>query len=186
MSADHVRFQRTMELRPQRPLPPTTMPDLVALGRAFHLRRATAAEVVDLRWRVLRAGLPREAAVFDGDADPAALHYAAVDGGGGAVVSCATLHPSAWDGTPAYQLRGMATDDACRGLGLGRGLLGLAEADVRRATPVRLLWCNARTPAVPFYRRLGWAVRSETFDIPTAGPHVRMTRVLADGGDATG
>jgi hypothetical protein len=41
-----------------------------------------------------------------------------------------------------------------------------------------LLWCNARVPAVPFYREMGWAVVSEPFEIPTAGPHVRMVKRL--------
>jgi hypothetical protein len=44
--------------------------------------------------------------------------------------------------------------------------------------PVRQLWCNARVPAANFYRKLGWQVVSEVFEIPTAGPHVRMTKAL--------
>jgi len=42
----------------------------------------------------------------------------------------------------------------------------------------RLLWCNARVPAVGFYESLGWRVVSERFEIPTAGPHVKMVRRL--------
>ena len=34
-----------------------------------------------------------------------------------------------------------------------------------------------RVPAERFYHRLGWKTVSEVFEIPTAGPHVRMTRV---------
>ena len=171
------------------------MPVFTAAGRTFEARRADPAEIVDLRWRILRGGLPRDEAIFPGDELPTSLHYAAVepaaDGGRGvssgghdvgppvAVVSCATLHLEPWeDDEPAYRLRGMATADGRRGLGLGRALLELAEADVRRDTPIRLLWCNARTPALAFYRRQGWQVRSNVFDIPTAGPHVRMTKRL--------
>ena len=163
------------------------MRSFTAAGRSFDARRATPAEIIDLRWRILRDGLPRAEAMFPGDDLPTSLHYAAVErpaGGGGAgvspaAVSCATLHLEPWDDEPAYRLRGMATDDGYRGLGLGRALLELAEADVRGHTPIRLLWCNARTPALEFYRRQGWEVRSGVFDIPTAGPHVKMTKRLA-------
>jgi predicted GNAT family N-acyltransferase len=152
-----------------------------AASRRFTVRRATAGELIDLRWRILRSGLPREEAVFPGDDSPDTFHFAAVDGEDGRVVSCATFRPNPWDDQPAYQLRGMATSESCRGLGLGRSLLVLAEADISGETPIRLLWCNARTPALAFYRKLGWEVRSEQFDIPTAGPHVRMTKRLGRG-----
>ena len=35
---------------------------------------------------------------------------------------------------------------------------------------------NARTPAVRFYERHGFAVVSEEWDEPDIGPHVRMER----------
>src|SRR5436190_10031407 len=42
------------------------------------IRRAAAEEVVDLRHAILRAGLPRETAIFPGDDDPTARHFVAV------------------------------------------------------------------------------------------------------------
>ena len=162
------------------------MPLLTVAGRTFDLRRACPDEIMDLRWRILRDGLPRDAAMFPGDEADTSFHYAAIErfdsnGGGKSelaarVVSCATIHLSEWENEPAYQLRGMATEADCRSFGLGRGLLALAEADVQRHTPVRLLWCNARTPVLGFYRKQGWQVRSDVFEIATAGPHVRMTK----------
>jgi GNAT superfamily N-acetyltransferase len=143
------------------------------------IRRASLDEIVDLRHVILRAGLPRDEAVFDGDADPASRHYAGVDTAAGTVVGCATVHLNAWQGEPAWQLRGMATDPAVRRTGIGRGLLEFLEQDLRadRTAPPQL-WCNARTPAIGFYQRMGWTVVSDIFDIPTAGPHVRMTKRL--------
>ena len=55
--------------------------------------------------------------------------------------------------------------------GVGAALLIFAVDALR---PAPLLWCNARIGAVPFYRRLGWRVVSDVFDVPTVGPHVRM------------
>jgi GNAT superfamily N-acetyltransferase len=142
-------------------------------------RRAAVAEILPLRHRILRTGLPFEAARFEGDSDPATRHYAAVTGE--VPVGCLTLIPSAWEGRPAWQLRGMATDANEQRKGLGRQLLEAAVADARVDEPERIVWCNARTSAVGFYEKLGWQVVSEPFDVPTAGPHVKM--VSGDGGE---
>ena len=144
------------------------------------IRRGSLDEIVNLRHAILRAGLPRCAAIFPGDDDATSRHYAAVDPVTGRVVGCATLHLNDWLGEPAWQLRGMATDPAVRGAGVGKGLLRFLEqdlrADPRAASPQ--LWCNARTPATGFYQRMGWSIASDPFDIPTAGPHVRMVKRL--------
>lgn len=144
------------------------------------MRRATLEEITDLRHQVLRQGLPLSAAIFDGDRDPGSRHDGAFEPvtSPPRAVGCATLHLNHWLDEPAWQLRGMATDPAFRGMGLGRQILAFLEADIRAVQPVVLLWCNARTPAVRFYQKLGWQVVSETFDIPTAGPHVQMVKRL--------
>ncbi len=140
------------------------------------IRQVRVEEIVGLRHRVLREGMPRESAVFAGDELETSRHFAAMEGE--RVVGCLTLHLSEWEGRAAYQLRGMATDDRVRGTGVGKLLLESAEAFVR-GTGVGQLWCNARVPAAGFYERGGWQVVSEEFEIPTAGPHVRMVRILA-------
>ena len=142
----------------------------------LQIRRATAAEVVDLRHAVLRAGLPRETAIFVGDYDPTARHFVATQGD--RIVGCATLHLNRWRDQPAWQLRGMAVaPDHQRG-GVGAQLLLAIEESVRDDSPTRQLWCNARVPAVAFYQKHGWSVASDVFDVPTAGPHVKMIKGL--------
>ena len=138
------------------------------------VRRARLDEIIDLRHAVLRAGLPREEAIFEGDEAAETRHFAAVDGG--EIVACLTFHCSSYEGSPAWQLRGMAVAARRRATGAGRDLLTYAEADVLRESPIRLFWCNARTPALGFYRKLGWAPVGEQFEIPTAGPHFRMMK----------
>jgi predicted GNAT family N-acyltransferase len=135
-------------------------------------RRAAVAEILPLRHRILRPGLPFETARFDGDDDPGTRHYAAVPDG--EPVACLSLMPSEWEGQPAWQLRGMATDAAEQGRGLGRQLLETALAEAASDHPERGFWCNARTSAVGFYQKLDWRVVSEPFDVPTAGLHVKM------------
>ncbi len=140
----------------------------------------TLEEVIDLRHQVLREGLPRDAAIFEGDRDPLSRHYGAFSSHRGAepLVGCATLHLNQWLDEPAWQLRGMATAPDFRKRGLGREILAFLENDIYGTQAVRLLWCNARIPATRFYQKLGWQIVSEEFAIPTAGPHVRMVKRL--------
>jgi GNAT superfamily N-acetyltransferase len=140
------------------------------------VRTARFEEILQLRHEVLRAGLPPEAAVFEGDLAPTSRHYGAFVGERN--VGCATLHLNRWQDEPAWQLRGMATSPDFRSNGLGRQMLSFLESDLLGTHPVHLLWCNARVPAVKFYQRLRWQIVSEEFDIPTAGPHHQMVKRL--------
>ncbi|MDG9703358.1 GNAT family N-acetyltransferase [Streptomyces sp. DH37] len=143
------------------------------------------SEVLDLRWQVLRPGLPRESAAFPEDGDPAAFHIAAYEGDDPAVLGCGTFFPEPFPGpapgplpgstASAYRFRGMASAPAARGRGYGAAVLraGAAEAAARGAG---LLWCNGRTPARGFYERQGFAVHGEEFEIEGVGPHLVFVR----------
>jgi GNAT superfamily N-acetyltransferase len=152
------------------------MAEIMVGGVWVRIGPAKLEDVIDLRHVVLREGLPREAAIFEGDEAPTSHHFAAF--ANGKCVGCATFHLNQWEGKPAYQLRGMATAPEFRSGGIGTEMLRLAEEKLKEAGPVRQLWCNARTPALSFYKRQGWKVVSEEFFIPTAGPHYRMIKTL--------
>ncbi|MGD0390278.1 MAG: GNAT family N-acetyltransferase [Tepidisphaeraceae bacterium] len=132
-------------------------------------------EIIDLRHAILRAGLARETAYFPGDHDSRTVHLAAKYGK--AIVACATVLVNQWEGRPACQLRGMAVDPAYQRRGVGRRLLAEIER-VAVENSVGLIWANARAPAAEFYRKHGWEIVSEEFEIPTAGPHFKMVRKL--------
>jgi GNAT superfamily N-acetyltransferase len=131
--------------------------------------------IVDLRWRVLRVGRPRESALLPGDDAPGTRHFACVRDG--VVVGCTTVMPQprgpvAGDPggpDPAWRLRGMAVDTALQRAGVGRALVRHVRAAV--GAP---LWCDARLAAVPFYAAQGWRVVSDVYDVPLVGPHHRM------------
>ena len=145
--------------------------------REVRIRCGQTEEIIDLRHAILRAGLPRELAYFDGDDEPTTRHIVAeLDGN---VVGCATILRRPWEGRPAWQLRGMAVIPALRGQSLGSRLLAETERLAREERFSDQLWCNARTPAVPFYERHGWTVASDAFHVEHAGPHVKMTKHLA-------
>jgi GNAT superfamily N-acetyltransferase len=142
----------------------------------FHIRRADVSEILDLRWRILRAGLPESSANFEGDDEPTARHFAAIKDG--RVVGCLTMLRRTWNNAPAWQLRGMAVDPICQRSGIGMKLLDAVEEMARTEPYSLLLWCNARSPARKFYEKAGWSVASAEFEMPSAGPHFKMTKRL--------
>ena len=149
------------------------------------------ALVRPLRQVVLRPGRPVEESEYPGDDHPLARHVAARLGHHGEVVSVGSLLPEAppWPvpglpdearsgGGDARRIRGMATREGLRGRGWGRLVLDqLLEAAAAQGAMV--VWCNARTGAVPFYRRAGFAAVGEPFDLAGIGEHLAMVRTLA-------
>jgi GNAT superfamily N-acetyltransferase len=139
------------------------------------IRLITAEETIAIRWPILRAGLPRESAIFEGDERTTTRHYGSFVAG--KLTGVASIYTAALPEQPeterTWQLRGMATLVDARGSGCGRALVAACLAEVRRQGGT-LLWCNARRDAAKFYRKLGFQIISDEFEIPTAGPHFRM------------
>lgn len=145
----------------------------------FEIRRISAEETIPLRWPILRAGLPRETAVFEGDDWPDTQHFGAFVGG--QLHGIATILRAPFPAEPelkARQLRGMAVLPETQGTGCGAALVTACIAAARSAGAA-VLWCNARTPASKFYARQGFQTVGGEFEIPTAGPHYRMFLSLA-------
>jgi GNAT superfamily N-acetyltransferase len=143
------------------------------------IRPAKTEELIDLRHVILRKGLPRELAYFEGDDEPTTRHVVAeIDG---RIVGCATILRRPWNGAPAYQLRGMAVVEGMQGHGIGTQLLVELERFVREEGFTLQVWCNARTPSSSFYEKHGWQIASKEFHIEHAGSHVKMTRLLGKG-----
>jgi GNAT superfamily N-acetyltransferase len=144
--------------------------------------RVAVEKILPLRHGILRAGLPPESARFDGDEAETTQHWAAfsipADGREEEVVGCLSLMFNSFKAEQAWQIRGMAVAEAHQGRGLGRDLLRRAEEAAAAQGNAGWLWCNARTPAAGFYQKEGWTVLSEVFEIPTAGPHVKMSKRL--------
>jgi GNAT superfamily N-acetyltransferase len=148
------------------------------------------AEVYELRWSVLRPGLPRESAAFSEDDDPATFHMAAYADGSPTVptvVACITVFPDPLPGTStrtstststtAYRFRGMASAPEARGRGYGAAVLRAATTEAA-SRGAGLLWCNGRSEAIGFYKSQGYAVVGEEFVIEGVGPHYRLIRTI--------
>lgn len=139
-------------------------------------RRASIEEIIQLRHDLLIVGTDRTSPYFDGDHDPTTFHFGVFYGD--QVIGCLTFIRKDWENHPAWQLRGMAIHPDYQGKGVGKWLLQEAETWLLEQFAIRLLWCNARTDAVPFYQKQGWQLRSDEFIIPGVGPHFKMTKEL--------
>jgi GNAT superfamily N-acetyltransferase len=146
--------------------------------RNLTICRVSVDAILDLRHRILRAGLPKESARFPGDEIPSTWHLAVFNSPANDAlpISCASFMLNTYEAQPAWQLRGMASDHAHQGKGIGGELLRCGETLIAADSNVHLFWCNARVPAIPFYEKHGWQVASDEFDIPTAGPHRKMVK----------
>ncbi|MFZ0325580.1 MAG: GNAT family N-acetyltransferase [Actinomycetes bacterium] len=135
------------------------------------IRRVRAEEIWLLRHSVLRSpDLPLSESQYPQDDLEETVHLAVF--ADGAPVACATFFPEELNGEPALRLRGMATERAHQGLGYGGALLefGLRLAETSGAP---LVWCNARTNALAFYRRHGFQTVGEEFVSAGGVPHYR-------------
>lgn len=141
------------------------------------IRRVSAEDVRPLRHAVLRPGQAFEETAYPGD--DAGVHLGAFDGAGRLVGIASLYREDRPDGPPGgWRLRGMATDAGVRGAGFGAAVLA-ASIDHVAGEGGTELWCNARLPAVDFYRRAGFEVVSDEFDVPGIGLHVVMARRAA-------
>ena len=151
----------------------------------FHVRLSSSerdrAAQLELRYRVLREplGMSRQEAIFVRDDDADTVHLLAIEEQRASdvddvidrleptVIGTATMITH---GPDVVQLRGMATDPAWRGHGVGRAILEVAHT----MAGARSLWCDARISAHDFYARMGWVAEGSVFDIPNVGPHTVM------------
>lgn len=146
------------------------------MSASADIRFISAAETMPLRCAILRPDRPPESAQFPGDEDPTTKHFGAFRDG--KIVGIASLYRAEFKerpGKPAYQLRGMATAPDVRGGRFGWELV-LACLKFANENGAEILWCNARTGAVGFYRKLGFDTIGDEFEYPDVGPHYRMWR----------
>jgi len=146
-----------------------------ASGGEYEFRPAKLEEILALREALIIRGTQRPVE-YPGDRLESTLHFGAFQGTRN--VSCASFFLNEWFGETAYQLRGMATDPEFQKRRLGAKLLAAAEQHIRQHTPIRQLWCSARSPAVGFYLTLGWSAVSDEYDIPNIGAHRKMCKRL--------
>jgi GNAT superfamily N-acetyltransferase len=142
--------------------------------RLFVVAEVDEPSTVDIRHRLLRAGMPRSSVAMSGDDAAiwyAVLHEGVVEGSAGVFAEDSP------DGDSHHRLRAMATSELIRGSGLGRMLVD-AVCERIVADGGSSVWASARTTAAEFYTRLGFEIVSDEYEVEGIGPHVRMRRGL--------
>lgn len=142
--------------------------------------RVASERTLGVRRRVLRPGRSEEETRFAGEDGPDVAWFGAVRATGvdepGEVVGSAGVYPEpSPDGRPGWRIRGMATDEEVRGIGVGALVLDGVLDHVRDGGG-GLVWANVRLGARAFYESRGFRAVTDVFDIPDVGPHVRMER----------
>lgn len=126
-----------------------------------------------LRSKILRNGLPLTECIFPTDQVEGAFHLAFyIDH---EIATVASFFPKNYKDHKelGYQLRGMATDTPFVGKGCGKQLIEFAVEYIKK-TNAKYIWCNARSTAVEFYKKLDFQVSSDEFEIAGVGPHYEM------------
>jgi GNAT superfamily N-acetyltransferase len=140
------------------------------------VERVDASRTHDLRRRVLRHDDPDANVVWVGDDADDTVHLVALVGRRIAAISTWMVAPCPEAPTVrAVQVRGMATDPADTGRGLGALLL---DAGRRHAAAVGadIIWANARVSALGFYEDNGFDAVGPVFTTPDTGLPHRLVR----------
>lgn len=141
------------------------------------IKTTEASEILKVRLDILRKGMTLEDCHFSGDNDPESIHFAAF--ASDHIIGCCTLtvNPQSTIKDSYYQLRGMAVLEDYQGSGIGRKLLLAAESKLIELGQ-KVLWFNARTPAVGFYQKYGYQALGNEFIIEGVGPHYKMLKEI--------
>jgi ribosomal-protein-alanine N-acetyltransferase len=150
------------------------------------IKQVTSKEVIPLRHKILRPGRPLESAHFIGDELDTTYHFANLDVTEITAVVTYTktieipkvLQFLNIEAKSFIQLRGMAVDDKLQGKGIGKSLVEATLKVIKKEKEFKVVWCNARTYALPFYSKLGFNVVGEEFEVPSVGPHFIMYKLF--------
>lgn len=141
------------------------------------VKMVNPADVYPLRHRVLRPHQTLAECVWAQDTDPDTAHFAAELDGQIVGVASIAICPREKDPPNTWRLRGMATVPELQSKGIGAAVLA-ACLDHAKSKGGALLWCNARTTALAFYRRHGFKTVGDEFEISGIGPHYVMVHPL--------
>ncbi|CRK82765.1 GNAT family N-acetyltransferase [Neobacillus massiliamazoniensis] len=144
----------------------------------LEVRKIKPEMTYSLRHSVLRPHQTLEDCIYDTDHADHAFHVGAFYQGKLISIAsfCIEKNPN-FSNEMQYRLRGMATLDEFRKLGVGRAVINYAE-NLLKEQGVDFLWCKGRTTVQEFYNKLGFNIQGEVFDYPPIGPHIMLYKKL--------
>jgi predicted GNAT family N-acyltransferase len=132
-------------------------------------------EYFNLRWRILRAPWDQPRGSEKDEFDEAADHVTVRDPDG-RLLGIGRLH---LNNEKEAQIRYMATEEDCRGLGVGRAIIEKLE-ELASARGAERIVLNARDNVVGFYQRFGYSVIGPGPTLFGKVKHSKMERRLQD------
>ena len=144
----------------------------------YFIKKITALDTYHVRHLVLRAGKPIESCHFEGDELVSTHHFGCfIEGQLIGVISLFEIGNANFAKQKSFQIRGMAVIDSHQKQGVGEALVHKAE-DFCRTENATLIWFNARTSAVGFYKKMGYEIVGSEFEIKEVGPHFLMNKKI--------
>ncbi|MEZ0005210.1 ribosomal protein S18 acetylase RimI-like enzyme [Flavobacterium sp. 28YEA47A] len=142
------------------------------------IKEIPALETFSVRQPVLRPGKPIETCHFEGDNLDSTKHFGLFSNEKLAGIASLFIHSTPFlKEKLQFQLRGMAVLPEFQKKGLGEALVKHAENDALERDG-KIIWFNAREIAVAFYKKLGYEIIGEPFDIADIGKHYVMYKKL--------
>lgn len=142
------------------------------------IKKVDSKEVLVVRHPVLRAGMPIESCIFDGDTLETTVHFGFfIDEKIIGVLSVFKNNNAIFQSDKQFQIRGMAILADYQKNGYGEQLIYHAENYIKNLNG-ELIWFNARENAVGFYKKLDYISQNKAFMIANIGVHYIMKKDL--------
>ena len=140
----------------------------------MEIKKITPEETIHLRQLTLRQHQSAEELIYPGDHDIDTVHFGVfIDL---QLEGIASIYKEAMKEnakSDSWRLRGMATSEKFRSKGYGAKLMNECLDHMKKQNG-KLVWCNARITAEPFYEKFGMKRIGEVFHPEDLGPHVVM------------
>ena len=142
------------------------------------IKEIPSKETYIVRQPVLRNGKPIESCIFEGDDLETTHHFGLFQNKNlTGIISLFTKSNPIFAENSQGQIRGMAILENHQKKGFGEALVKHCE-DYCKQNKVDLIWFNARTAAVGFYKRMNYEVLGEPFEIKDVGEHYLMFKKI--------
>ncbi|MBV1880083.1 MAG: GNAT family N-acetyltransferase [Pseudomonadales bacterium] len=143
------------------------------------IRKIKSIDTLSLRQEILRPRSEVSECLYEGDDDNTTAHFGAVQND--TIVGIISVYNRSNPiicSDHGFQLRAMATASNVRGRGIGLKLLEAAE-NYAEQNNSNYIWANSRTVAIGFYKKAGYTIESQEFEIKGVGPHYLVRKRLA-------
>jgi GNAT superfamily N-acetyltransferase len=142
------------------------------------IKEIRSKETYIVRQPVLRKGKPVESCIFEGDDLKDTYHFGLYESGELiGIISLFTKINSIFAEKNQAQIRGMAVLEPHQKKGFGEALVKHCE-NFCIEKDIKLIWFNARTAAVGFYKKLNYQTVGKPFDIKDVGEHYLMYKEI--------